>query len=104
MGQKAIVKLLKRYKENVSKDIPIDRMLLFGSYAGGKAHPDSDVDLLVVSPSFRRMNFFKRGARMYGHWGMNHPVDFLCYTPEEFQRLRKEVTIVRDAEREGIEI
>ncbi|MBI3129652.1 MAG: nucleotidyltransferase domain-containing protein [Candidatus Tectomicrobia bacterium] len=104
MGRKAIVKLLKRYKENISKDIPIERMLLFGSYAEGKAHPDSDVDLLVVSPSFRRMNFFKRGAKMYDHWDTRHPVDFLCYTPEEFQKLREESPIVREAEREGIEI
>ncbi|MFQ5799922.1 MAG: nucleotidyltransferase domain-containing protein [Nitrospinota bacterium] len=104
MGKKAIVKLLKRYKEDVAKEIPISRMLLFGSYAEGNPNRDSDIDLIIVSPSFRRMNFFKRGATMYGYWHLNYPVDFLCYTPEEFEKLTSEVTIVREAVREGIEI
>jgi len=31
-------------------------------------------------------------------------VDFVCYTPEEFERLRKQVSLVRDAVAEGLEI
>ncbi len=104
MGEKAIVTRLRRYKEKVEKDIPIKRMLLFGSHAEGAPNRDSDVDLIVVSPSFRKMNFFKRGAKMYGYWDLRRPVDFLCYTPEDFEKLRKEITIVRDAEKEGVEI
>jgi hypothetical protein len=31
-------------------------------------------------------------------------VDFICYTPEEFEKLKKEVSIVSEAFKEGIEI
>jgi hypothetical protein len=31
-------------------------------------------------------------------------VDFICYTPEEFEKLKKEVSIVSEALKEGIEI
>jgi len=33
-----------------------------------------------------------------------YPVDFLCYTPEEFEKLRKRISIVSVALKTGIEI
>jgi hypothetical protein len=41
---------------------------------------------------------------MYDFCDLNYPVDFLCYTPEEFNKLKKEVSIVSEALKEGIEI
>jgi len=35
---------------------------------------------------------------------MDYPVDFLCYTPEEFEEKRKEISIVRLAIKEGVVI
>lgn len=36
MGRKKHIKFLKEFKNNLSKKIPIDRMILFGSRAYGK--------------------------------------------------------------------
>jgi hypothetical protein len=41
---------------------------------------------------------------MYDFCDLNYPVDFLCYTPEEFNKLKKEVSIVSEALKEGVEI
>ena len=41
---------------------------------------------------------------MYDYWNLNYPVDFLCYTPKEFNKLKNQITIVREAVRDGIEI
>ncbi len=79
-------------------------MFFFGSMASKKQHKYSDIDLIIVSSKFKRLNFFKRGARMYDYWNLDYPVDFLCYTPEEFNKLKKQITIVREAVKEGIEI
>ena len=79
-------------------------MYFFGSRARGKSHKYSDIDLIIVSPKFKKLNFFKRGARMYDYWNLNYPVDFLCYTPKEFNKLKKQITIVSEAVKEGIEI
>ncbi len=92
------------FKKHVDKDIPLDKLILFGSNASGKTHRWSDIDLIIVSKTFKEMNFFERGAKMYDYWKLKKPVDFLCYTPEEFDRMKKQVTIVREAVREGVEI
>jgi hypothetical protein len=34
----------------------------------------------------------------------DYPVDFLCYTPEEFRKLSKQISLVKQAIKEGIEI
>lgn len=103
-GKKSIIEKLRIFKDRVNKDIPIKRIILFGSRAKGKTGRDRDVDLIIVSPKFRKLDFFQRGAEMYNYWTLNLPVDFLCYTPKEFERLSKGITIVREAIEEGIVI
>lgn len=42
------------------KNIKVDRLVLFGSYASGQMRPDSDIDLAVISSSFNRKNIVQR--------------------------------------------
>jgi len=105
MGKKKIIEAeLRKFKEMVSKDFPVSKMYFFGSRATGKPHKYSDIDLIIVSSKFKRLNFFQRGAKMYDYWNLRYPVDFLCYTPEEFNKLKKQITIVKEAVENGIEI
>lgn len=105
MGRrKSIIEELRVFKDRVNVDIPIKKIILFGGRARGKAGRDRDIDLIIVSPRFRKLDFFQRGAKMYDYWTLGLPVDFLCYTPEEFEKLSKEITIVREAIKEGIVI
>ncbi|MEK6983958.1 MAG: nucleotidyltransferase domain-containing protein [Nanoarchaeota archaeon] len=104
MDRKEAIAKLKSFKKLVSKDLTISDMYFFGSIATGKPHKYSDIDLVIVSPKFRELNFFKRGALMYNYWNLRYPVDFLCYTPEEFNKLKKQITIVKEAVENGIEI
>jgi len=48
------------------------------------------------------MSFFERGAAMYNYWDLKMPVDFICYTEEEFNTLRKKISIVKEALKNGI--
>jgi hypothetical protein len=104
MGGKKHLDLLKKFKENLGKKIFVNKLILFGSRAWGKPQRYSDFDLIVVSKSFRNKDFFERGSQLFNYWNLNYPVDFICYTPEEFNKLKKGVTIVSKAIREGIEI
>jgi predicted nucleotidyltransferase len=104
MGRRSIIEQLRGFKKNVSKDYPLKRMILFGSRATGRSHKDSDIDLILVSEKFKRMNFLKRGARMYDYWDLKRPVDFLCYTPKEFKEKSKNAVIIRQAVKEGVVI
>ena len=40
--------------EALEARLPVDRVIVFGSYAAGTAGTDSDIDLAVVSPAFGR--------------------------------------------------
>jgi hypothetical protein len=105
MGKKASLEFkLRNFKKVVNRAYPISKMILFGSRASGKVKSVSDIDLIIVSPKFKGLDFIQRGSRMYDYWDLKHPVDFLCYTPEEFKKLSKIITIVRSAAQEGIEI
>ena len=70
------------------KGVLVSQVILFGSQAKNNAGKDSDVDIIVVSESFRKKGLFKRIA-MVGdavaqtiyHFGI--PIDVLLKTPEE---------------------
>lgn len=99
-----IVSAVARLKARVAPQLPIERVVLFGSRARGDARPLSDVDLLVVSSAFQGKSLGERAGPLYVAWDLDLPVDFLCYTPEEFARERDRVSIVRGALDEGREV
>jgi len=90
-----------RFERRVGK---VEVLLLFGSQATGRAGPDSDVDVLIVSPAFQGKTYIGRAAETWRCWELPLPVDFLCYTPEEYDRLKGQVSIVREALREGVAV
>ena len=95
-----IIKKLKEFK----KENKIKKMIFFGSRMTNNYNKYSDIDLVVVSPKFKKLKSFQRPAMLRLKWNMKYPVDLLCYTPEEFERRRKIPSIVREAAETGIEI
>jgi len=94
---KEIREMVRRIVEGFAPE----RVILFGSYAAGRAGPDSDVDLLVVMP----VTGSKLKTAVEIGVALNDiPVakDIIVTTPQEFA-WRKEVvgTIERPAAREG---
>lgn len=53
---KKINALIKRFTEELKKEIPVEKILLFGSYAEGNPKIDIDIDLIVVSPFLQKVN------------------------------------------------
>ena len=104
MGRKKHIDYLKEFKRELTKSIPIEKMILFGSRAKGKAQRWSDFDLIIVSKRFRNTQFRYRPIGFHQYWNLDYPVDFLCYTPEEFKKLRKQISVVSEAEQKGVEI
>jgi len=105
MGEKInIAAALSEFKDKLSKKIKVQKMILFGSYATGNYTKDSDIDLLIVSPDFNDKRFTKRSIGFYKHWSLDLPVDYICYTPSEFDKLKKRISLVSTALKEGIVI
>lgn len=104
MGEREnIIKNIREFKENLSYNIKVNNLIFFGSRATGKFRKDSDVDLIVVSPVFKERKC-ARAKGLHKYWNVDLPVDFICYTPEEFEEKKKEVSLVSMAIKEGIEI
>lgn len=100
----SLIRDLMRFRRKVAQRFGIEAMILFGSRARGHPRPDSDVDLIVVGRRFRRKNPIDRAAPLHLAWDLGIPVDFLCYTPEEFDDLSRRPSIVREALREGVTV
>ena len=99
-----LINILKVFKSSVTKKYGVEKIILFGSQVTGRTTKDSDVDLIIVT----KKNKMRIWPELYHEWHMNlninYPVDFVCYTPKEFKKLSKGITIVRQALKEGIDI
>lgn len=76
--------------------------ILFGSRINGTPHQWSDIDAIVVSEQFAALRFVKRAYHFQTVVLPHLPMTTLCYTPEEFTKLRTGIGVVPDACREGI--
>ena len=99
-----IIHLLKAYLQEMNKKFKIEKAILFGSRARGEELHTSDVDLILVSRDFKNLHFRKRMIMALEGWDADLDLEVLCYTPEEFERKKKELGIVRVAVKEGIEL
>ena len=95
---------LLKFKERLSREFRIQRMILFGSRARGDHLRTSDIDLIVISEDFRGMHFLERIRRIARLWDGDLRLEVLPYTPEELERKAREISIVSAALKEGVEI
>ena len=76
--------------------------IAFGSRVRGDALSTSDLDLVLVSPSFASLPYLKRALAVLELLDYPPGLELLCYTPEEFDEKRQELGIVRVALEEGV--
>ncbi len=101
-----IIRMAKDFKEKAEVKYGIKKVILFGSQATGKAKPESDIDLMIVSDKIKNKPDFM--SKLYSEWHLvqkkNYPVDFVCFTKKEFNKLSKKITIVKQALEEGVAV
>ncbi len=103
MDKKKLLARLRHSKEKLAEEKKVERMILFGSYAEGRAGKWSDVDLIIVSSLFKgKKHGRSEGLRQYFDLGL--PMDILCYTPDEFKGKASRITIVKEALERGIDV
>src|ERR687884_787905 len=50
------MRVIRRYAREVAERFRPDKIILFGSYAYGTPHADSDVDILVIMPATNQLD------------------------------------------------
>lgn len=99
--------MLRRFAEALREEVGAERVLLFGSHARGDARPDSDYDFIIVAPGFEKAPEIRRAVGLhdlfYATVGFA-PLDFICLTPDEFERARHRITLVSAVLPEAIDL
>jgi len=83
---------IRAVADHIAQQFNPQKIMLFGSYARGEAHDYSDVDVIVVSPNFRKMGFMKRLeslSQMRTGKARTIAMDIVGYTSDEFAEMGK---------------
>ena len=76
--------LIEEVVKRIVRSVQPEKIILFGSFAYGQPHKDSDLDILVVMES--DLPRYKRSVPIYRALaGLLIPKDVLVYTPQEIE-------------------
>lgn len=66
--------------------VEVSQIILYGSYAKGKPKEYSDIDIAVVSPTFEKLDIFKRQEVLsIAHHGFDEPIEPIGLTPNQIK-------------------
>ena len=76
------MRVIRRFARQVAEKFQPDKIILFGSYAYGTPHEDSDVDILVIMPARNELDM---GFKI--HWTIQppFPLDIHVRTPKNMK-------------------
>jgi uncharacterized protein len=74
---------IRRFARRIAKRFTPRKIILFGSYAYGKPHAESDVDLLVIMPASDVVNMAIRISLAFER---QFSFDLLVRTPQQMER------------------
>jgi predicted nucleotidyltransferase len=94
----------KYFVKVVKKHMDVNLLILFGSRARGDNFVSSDYDFIIVSRNFSGKPFTRRASQLYDLWRSKRDLEVLCYTPEEWRRLKDRRGILLNAQEEGIRL
>jgi predicted nucleotidyltransferase len=96
-----IVKSLSEFIRNrVSNKLDLQEVLLFGSYAKGTQHKDSDIDIALVSERYSECDYLKeyvKAAMLFHDFSFDIEAHLLC--PED---LSDDTLFAREVREHGI--
>ena len=88
--------IIRGFVSRLTNEIPVEEVILFGSYAHENAREHSDIDLAIVSDWFRgkahieNLQYLSRLAANY-----NSLIEALPFTVEEYRNLDKRTFLAR---------
>jgi len=85
--EKLLMEELRRIVGVIQREYDPERIILFGSIAGKKIHEWSDIDLLIIKKTSKRLidRALEVGRLVQPKVG----IDLFIYTPEEYELLLK---------------
>jgi predicted nucleotidyltransferase len=79
------LKEARLFYERIKPELPIKKIFLYGSYAGGNPRDESDIDIGVVLDSSKTRDIFSSGLLL---WQVAHEIDVriepFCILSDEY--------------------
>jgi predicted nucleotidyltransferase len=99
-GAEIPMRVIRRFARAVAERFQPDKIILFGSYAYGTPHADSDVDILVVMPA---RNQHDQAVKIRWDVPAPFPMDLIVRTPKNLKwRLEEGDWFLREIMSNGI--
>jgi predicted nucleotidyltransferase len=76
------MRVIRRFARQVAERFDPDKIILFGSYAYGTPHDDSDVDILVIMPARNQLD---QAVKIELVCDPPFPLDIIVRTPHNMQ-------------------
>jgi predicted nucleotidyltransferase len=90
---------IRRFARQIAQRFRPEKIILFGSYAYGTPHAESDVDLLVIMPA---ANEISQAVRIKQAFERPFALDLIVKTPRKFARgLREGDWFLREVSAKG---
>jgi uncharacterized protein len=81
-GKDIPMRVIRQFARDVAEKFQPDKIILFGSRAYGTPHDDSDVDILVIMPTWNQLS---TAARISIAVDPPFPLDIIVRTPKEMK-------------------
>jgi predicted nucleotidyltransferase len=94
------MRVIRRFARQVAERFQPDKIILFGSYAYGTPHADSDVDILVIMPA---RNEFDQAFKIRCEVPTQFPMDLIVLKPRNVKwRLEERESFLTEIMTKGI--
>jgi predicted nucleotidyltransferase len=98
-GADVPMRVIRRFARQVAESFRPDKIILFGSYAYGRPHADSDVDILVIMPARNQLD---QAVKIELACDPPFPLDIIVRTPHNMQwRLAEGESFLREIMTKG---
>jgi len=86
----------------IIKGIRVEKVILYGSYASGKVHADSDLDLAIVSPDFGKDRLEEGKMLLQIAWRVDPRIEPIPISSESYEN-DTWIPIIYEIRKKGIE-
>src|SRR5437879_4781123 len=98
-GADVPLRVIRRFARQVAERFRPEKIILFGSYAYGTPHADSDVDILVIMPARNQLD---QAVKIELACDPPFPLDLIVRTPHNMQwRLAEGESFLREITTRG---
>jgi len=80
-----VINLIRLYIDRLKENkIPVEKVLLFGSYTKGTPREDSDIDIAVISSAFKGDRYLDRRRIVPLRRGIDSRIEPIPFTPGDY--------------------